>query len=227
MNIKPIAFIHTDFPEKFGIPRQSGLVEGLKGKIVFEPEFRNSDAVRGMEEFSYLWLIWEFEGVERESWSPTVRPPRLGGNERKGVFATRSPFRPNPIGLSSVKLENIEMTQEGPVIWVSGVDLRDRTPIYDIKPYLEYADSHPGAGSGFAQEYAGERLEVEIPEELLSQFPVEQQQVVIELLAQNPKPSYQHDPARQYGMTYAGFHIGFRISEHRLIVTEVRKTESF
>lgn len=227
MNIKPIAFIHTDFPEKFGIPRQSGLVEGLKGKLVFEPEFRNPDAVRGLEEFSYLWLIWEFEGVEREAWSPTVRPPRLGGNERKGVFATRSPFRPNPIGLSSVKLENIEMTQEGPVIWVSGVDLRDRTPVYDIKPYLEYADSHPGAGSGFAQEYAKEQLEVEIPEELLSQFPAEQQQVVIQLLAQNPKPSYQHDPARQYGMTYAGFHIGFRISEHRLVVTEVRKTESF
>ena len=227
MNIKPIAFIHTDFPEKFGIPRQSGLVEGLKGKLVFEPEFRNPDAVRGLEEFSYLWLIWEFEGVEREAWSPTVRPPRLGGNERKGVFATRSPFRPNPIGLSSVKLENIEMTQEGPVIWVSGVDLRDRTPIYDIKPYLEYADSHPGAGSGFAQEYTKEQLEVEIPQELLSQFPAEQQQVVIQLLAQNPKPSYQHDPARQYGMTYAGFHIGFRISEHRLVVTEVRKTESF
>lgn len=230
MQLRPIARIRTDFPEKFGIPRQSGLVKELFGKIVFEPEFRNPDALRGLEEFSYLWLLWGFECSSEKpaakAWSPTVRPPRLGGNERKGVFATRSPFRPNPIGLSSVKLEQITQTAKGPVLWVSGIDLRDRTPIYDIKPYLEYTDSHPGAGSGFAQEHLGERLAVDIPQKLLEKIPPGQRNSVLELLAQDPRPSYHRDPKRQYGMTFSGIHIGFRMEEKRVVVTEIEREEA-
>lgn len=227
MKLRPIARIRTDFPEKFGIPRQSGLVKELLGRIVFEPEFRNPDILRGLEEFSYLWLLWGFEcsagQTFAKAWSPTVRPPRLGGNERKGVFATRSPFRPNPIGLSSVKLERIEQTTKGPQLLVSGIDLRDRTPIYDIKPYLEYTDSHPGAGSGFAQEHLQDRLAVDIPQELLEKIPSGQRNSVLELLAQDPRPSYHQDPMRKYGMTFSGFHIGFRIEEDRVVVTELEQ----
>lgn len=169
--MKRIGYIYTDFPEKFGIPRQSGLVEELKGKIVFEPAYRTADAVRGLEGFNYIWLLWEFEGVKRDSWSATVRPPRLGGNKHMGVFATRSPYRPNPIGLSSVKLDRIELTEQGPVLYVSGIDLRNRTPIFDIKPYLPYVDCHPDAVDGFAGEVKEYALEVVFPEELLARIP--------------------------------------------------------
>ena len=175
MNIKPIAHIQTDFPTKFGVPRQSGIIESLKGRIVFEPEYRNAEAVRGLEEFSHIWLLWEFSEAVREDWSPTVRPPRLGGNVRKGVFATRSPFRPNPIGLSSVKLDKVEIDPKlGPVLHVSGADLMDGTPIYDIKPYIAYTDSHPDAVSGFASTPAEYLLDVDFPEELLQQVPEKQ-----------------------------------------------------
>lgn len=173
--VKIIGHIYTDFPEKFGIPRQSGLVEELKGKIVFESEYRNADAVRGLEEYDYIWLLWEFQGTERETWSATVRPPRLKGNKRVGVFATRSPFRPNHIGLSSVRLDKVEITELGPVLYVSGIDLRDGTPIYDIKPYLAYVDSHPEAKGGFADDVKDYELEVEFPKGLLEKFPKEKQ----------------------------------------------------
>ena len=226
--LKIIAHIHTDFPEKFGVPRQSGLVKGLKGRIVFTPEYRNQDALRGIEGYDYLWLLWKFEGVEREKWSPTVRPPRLGGETHVGVFATRSPFRPNPIGLSSVKLEAVEMNAEGPTLIVSGIDLRDNTPIYDIKPYLPYVDSHPDARGGFAEEKADYALQVEFPEELLKQIPAEKQQAVIEVLKQDPRPAYHEDPTRQYGLAFAGFDIRFRVAEGVLTVVEVvaRKSDT-
>ena len=180
--MKVIAHIHSDFPTKFGIPRQSGLVESLKAKIVFEPEYRNSDALRGMDEYSHLWLIWEFSEAKRDTWSPTVRPPRLGGNKRMGVFATRSPFRPNPIGLSCVKLEAIDFTAEnGPVIIVSGADLLDGTPIYDIKPYLPFADSRPDAVGGFADTVKGDQLQVQCSEEMMLQIPKQHRQAVIDI----------------------------------------------
>ena len=219
--LKIIAHIHTDFPEKFGVPRQSGLVKELMGRIVFEPEYRNRDALRGIEDYDYLWLLWKFEGVEREKWSPTVRPPRLGGETHMGVFATRSPFRPNPIGLSSVKLEDVEQTKEGPVLLVSGIDLRDNTPIYDIKPYLPYVDSHPNARGGFAQEKASYALEVVFPEELLKKIPEEKRQAVIEVLKQDPRPAYHEDEKREYGMGFAGFNIRFRVAGDVLTVFEI------
>lgn len=219
--MKPIAHIRTDFPEKFGIPRQSGLVEGLKGTIVFEPEYRNLDAIKGIEEFSHLWLIWEFEGVSKDSFCPTVRPPRLGGNETRGVFATRSPFRPNPIGLSSVKLEKVEITKDGPTLIVSGIDLRDNTPIFDIKPYLAYADSHPDACDGFAGEHMKDNLEVDFPNHLLNNIPKEKQTALAELLSQDPRPHYQDDPERVYGVSYAGYNIKFKVSGRKLCVIEV------
>lgn len=219
--LKTIAHIHTDFPEKFGVPRQSGLVKSLIGRIVFEPEYRNRDALRGIEDYDYLWLLWKFEGVEREKWSPTVRPPRLGGETHVGVFATRSPFRPNSIGLSSVKLESVEQTKEGPVLFVSGIDLRDNTPIYDIKPYLPYVDSHPNARGGFATEKAEYALEVEFPKELLKKIPKEKQKAVIEVLKQDPRPAYHEDESRQYGMGFAGFNIRFSVSKGVLTVFEV------
>ena len=218
-----IARIHTDFPEKFGIPRQSGLVDGLTGRIVFEEKYRNPDALRGIEGFSHLWLIWQFSRAVREEWSPTVKPPRLGGNQRMGVFATRSPFRPNPIGLSCVRLQRVELhTAEGPVLWVSGIDLLDGTPIYDVKPYLPYADCRPEATGGFAQEVMGHRLEVAFPEELLALVPPEKREALREVLAQDPRPGYQHnEPDRRYGVAFAGLDVRFTVEGDVLLVREV------
>lgn len=218
-----IARIHTDFPEKFGIPRQSGLVEGLTGRIVFEEKYRNPDALRGIEGFSHLWLIWQFSRAVREEWSPTVKPPRLGGNRRMGVFATRSPFRPNPIGLSCVRLERAEPhTADGPVLWVAGIDLLDGTPIYDVKPYLPYADCHPEATGGFAQEVMGHRLEVAFPEELLALVPPEKREALCEVLAQDPRPGYQHNETeRRYGVAFAGLDVRFTVEGDTLLVREV------
>ncbi len=219
--MKVIAYIYTDFPEKFGIPRQSGLVPELKGTIVFEPEYRSPEAVKGLEGFNYIWLLWQFEGVEREKWSATVKPPRLGGNKHVGVFATRSPFRPNPIGLSSVRLERIEMTDKGPVLHVAGIDLRDKTPIYDIKPYLPYADCHMDAREGFAGEVKDYHLEVNFPKELLMEIPEEKQKALIEVLKQDPRPSYHSDTNRQYGVSFAGFDVRFKVEKQVLEVVEI------
>ena len=219
--MKVIGHIHTDFPEKFGIPRQSGLIEELKGKIIFEPEYRQVEAVRGLEGFNYIWLLWEFQGTDRETWSATVRPPRLKGNERVGVFATRSPFRPNPIGLSSVKLERIELTEEGPILHVTGVDLRDGTPIYDIKPYLAYTDCHVDAEDGFASAVRDYELEVEFPKELLQKFPKGKQNAIIEVLKQDPRPAYHNDPERVYGVTFAGNDVRFVVLDKKLTVVGV------
>lgn len=220
--MKVIAKIRTDFPTKFGIPRQSGIVGSLRGTIVFEPEFRVAEAVRGLEEFSHLWLIWEFSEAVRDTWSPTVRPPRLGGNVRKGVFATRSPFRPNPIGLSCVKLERIEIdTKLGPVIYVSGADLMDGTPIYDIKPYIAYTDSHPDAVSGFASKPAEYLLEVDFPDTLLNKVNPELRESLIEVLAHDPRPQYHDDPERIYGMAFGGMEIRFKVVQKVLTVEEM------
>lgn len=222
--MKIIAYIHTDFPDKFGIPRQSGLVEETEGRIVFTPEYRNADAVRGLEEFSHIWLLWEFSKAVRDDWSPTVRPPLLGGNKRVGVFATRSPFRPNPIGLSSVRLSKIDTdTKDGPVIYVKGCDLMDGTPIYDIKPYLAYADSHPDAVGGFTENLAERHLEVSFPPELAEKFPPEKLKGLMGVLSHDPRPSYQNDPERIYRFDYAGFSIGFRVEKKTLIVTQISK----
>ena len=223
--MKIIAHIRSDFPSKFGIPRQSGLVDKLRATVVFEPEYRNADALRGLDGFSHIWLIWEFSAAVRETWSPTVRPPRLGGNARIGVFATRSPFRPNPIGLSSVILEGIELTELlGPVLHVAGADLMDGTPIYDIKPYLPYADSHPDAVGGFAAQPAGAALKVEFPGTLLESVPTDRREALIQVLAQDPRPSYQDDPDRVYGFTFAGCNIRFSVSGELLTVLEVTTT---
>ena len=221
MNI--IAHIETDFPTKFGIPRQSGIIETLQGRIVFEPDYRNAEAVRGLEEFSHIWLLWEFSEAVRDTWSPTVRPPRLGGNVRKGVFATRSPFRPNPIGLSSVRLEKIEIDPKlGPVLHVSGADLMDGTPIYDIKPYIAYTDSHPEAVSGFASKPAEYLLEVVFPEYLLEKVVPEKRESLIAVLAHDPRPQYQDDPERVYGMEFAGVEVKFRVEGETLLVQSIK-----
>ena len=222
--MKIIARIHNDFPSKFGIPRQSGLVEALKARVVFEPDFRSPEAVRGLEGFSHIWLIWQFSQAVREDWSPTVRPPRLGGNQRLGVFATRSPFRPNPIGLSCVRLAGIDLhTPEGPVITVAGADLMDGTPIYDIKPYLPYADCRPEALGGFAPAPAGARLAVDIPPELLERVPEDKRAALAGVLSQDPRPSYQHDPERVYGMAFAGLEVRFQVQGDRLRVVSVER----
>jgi len=222
--MKVIAHIHSDFTEKFGIPRQSGLVEELKAAIVFEPEFRNPDALRGLEGFSHLWLIWQFSKAVRQDWSPTVRPPRLGGNERMGVFATRSPFRPNPIGLSCVQLERVELHPElGPVIHVAGADLLDGTPIYDSKPYLPYADCKPDAVGGFASAPKEATLHVVCPGEVLNGFPADRREALLAVLAQDPRPSYQNDPERVYGMGFAGFNVRFRVEEDVLTVLSAER----
>ena len=222
--MKVIAHIHTEFPTKFGIPRQSGIIKTLQGTIVFEPEYRNPEAFRGLEEFSHLWLIWEFSEAKRDTWSPTVRPPRLGGNARKGVFATRSPFRPNPIGLSSVKLERVEIDAKfGPVLYVSGADLMDGTPIFDIKPYIVYTDSHPDAVSGFASKPANYLLEVDFPEELRLGIPETQQESLMAILAHDPRPQYQDNPDRVYGMTFGDHEVKFRVDGNKVTVTEVIK----
>ena len=222
MDMRPIAHIRSDFPEKFGIPRQSGLVEETAATVVFQPEYRDPSAFRGLEGFSHIWLIWEFSKARREGWSPTVRPPRLGGNERMGVFATRSPFRPNPIGLSCVRLLEVEQDRElGPVLVVAGADLMDGTPIYDVKPYLPYADCRPGAAGGFAARPKGADLEVDCPADLLAAVPEEKRAALLAVLAQDPRPQYQHDPGRSYGMAFAGMEVKFRVEGDVLRVTEI------
>ncbi len=223
--MKIIARIHTDFPDKFGIPRQSGLLNMLESKIVFEPEFRSPEALRGIEQWSHLWLIWEFSESVREDWSPTVRPPRLGGNTRVGVFATRSPFRPNPLGLSCVKLLRVEQTAgEGTVLYVSGADMLDGTPIYDIKPYLPYADAHPDAEGGFAEEVFGAKLTVNFPDELKSRLPESKREAAVALLAEDPRPAVrQRDSDRIFGFGFAGYEIKFSVSEGVLTVVSVEK----
>ena len=220
--MKVIAHIHTDFPTKFGIPRQSGIIASLQGRIVFEPEYRIAEAVRGLGAFSHIWILWQFSKAVRNTWSPTVRPPRLGGNVRKGVFATRSPFRPNPIGLSSVRLEKIELDPKlGPVLYVSGIDLMDGTPIYDVKPYIAYTDSHPDAVSGFASNAAEYLLDVDFPEDLLKKIPESQRESLIEVLAHDPRPQYQDDPDRVYGMVFGEAEVKFKVDGMLLSVVEV------
>ena len=220
--MRPVARIRSDFPEKFGIPRQSGVVESLEAKIVFEPEFRVMDAVRGLEDFSHIWLIWEFSEAVRDTWSPTVRPPRLGGNVRMGVFATRSPFRPNPIGLSCVKLLKVEQDEAlGPVLTVAGADLMDGTPIYDIKPYIPYADCHPEAVGGFTTKVDMKPLTVDFPAELLAKVPQEKRDALIGVLEQDPRPRYQKDPGRIYGLSFAGLEVKFSVEAQTLTVKEV------
>lgn len=220
--MKIIARMKSDFPTKFGIPRQSGLVESLRSTIIFEPEYRNPDALRGLEDFSHLWIIWQFSEAVRTEWSPTVRPPRLGGNKRIGVFATRSPFRPNALGLSSVKILGIEHTaQHGTVIHVSGADLMDGTPIFDIKPYIPYADCHSDAVGGFTEFADDYILKVDFPEALLSKIPESKQQALIDLLSHDPRPSYQQDSERIYGMDFAGFNIRFKVQDSTLTVYNI------
>ena len=217
--MKIIARIRSDFPTKFGIPRQSGLVPELTARVVFEPEYRNPDALRGLEGYSYLWLLWEFSEAVQEKWSPTVRPPRLGGNRRMGVFATRSPFRPNPIGLSSVRLEQLVASAgEGTVLIVSGADLMDGTPIYDIKPYLPHVDCHPEARGGFTENARDYRLQVILPPQWAERLPQAQQKALMGLLAEDPRPSYQEDAERVYGFAYAGWEVHFTVQGDTLTV---------
>ena len=223
VSISVIARMHSDFATKFGIPRQSGLVEELRSTIVFEPEYRNPDALRGIEEFSHLWIIWQFSEAVRQGWSPTVRPPRLGGNTRMGVFATRSPFRPNPIALSCVRLAGIEETPEGTVLRIRGADLMDGTPILDIKPYIPYADCHPDALGGFASAPAGEVLEVTIPANLLERVPANRQEALRCVLAQDPRPHYQNDPQRVYGFGFAGLEVKFSVDGSQLTVVDIQQ----
>ena len=224
VTIQVIARMHSDFATKFGIPRQSGLVEELKSTIVFEPEFRNPDTLRGIEDFSHLWIIWQFSEAVRTEWSPTVRPPRLGGNTRLGVFATRSPFRPNSLGLSSVKLLGVEKTEKyGTVLHVGGADLMDGTPIFDIKPYIPYGDCHPDATGGFTDTAGDFLLKVNFPEDLLKILPEEKREAALGVLSHDPRPSYQRKPGRVYGLTFAGFDIRFTVEDDTLTVTEVNK----
>ena len=222
MEITPIAYIRSDFQEKFGIPRQSGLVEALRAEVVFAPEYRVPEAVRGLEDFSHIWLIWEFSQARREGWSPTVRPPRLGGNRRLGVFATRAPFRPNALGLSAVRLEAVEPdTPRGPVLHVSGADLLDGTPIYDIKPYIPYADAIPEASGGFTDRVDRLLLAVDCPPDLLERVPPEKREALLAVLAQDPRPQYQDDPRLVYGMAFAGLEVKFQVAGERLTVAEI------
>ena len=219
--IRPIAHIRCDLKEKFGVPRQAGIVEALEGRVVFEPEFRDPEALRGIEGFSHLWLIWQFSEAVRQDWSPTVRPPRLGGNARVGVFASRSPFRPNALGLSCVRLLGLERDPAlGTVLRVGGADLMDGTPIFDIKPYIPYADSHPEALSGFAPD-AGKSLEVRIPPELLARVPEEKREGLVGVLSRDPRPRYQNDPARVYGLRFGEQNVKFTVDGEHLTVTDV------
>ena len=223
--MEPIAHIRSDFPTKFGVPRQAGLVEALRAAVVFEPPCRVPEALRGIEGFSHLWLIWEFSQNRREGWSPTVRPPRLGGNRRLGVFATRSPFRPNPIGLSCVRLEGVELdTPRGPVLHVSGADLVDGTPILDIKPYIPYADCHPEAAGGFAGTAPEGALAVDIPPRLLERVPPDRREALEGVLAQDPRPSYQDDPGRVYGFGFAGLEVRFTVRDGTLTVVDITQS---
>lgn len=233
MTITPIAHFRSAFPTKFGVPRQSGIIDELRGSIVFEPQYRNADALRGLEGFDYLWIVWEFsanrskEERSAASWQPTVRPPLLGGNTQMGVFATRSPYRPNPIGLSSVKIDCIELTsKEGPVIHVLGADLMDGTPIYDLKPYVTYADCHPGARSGFVDERRWQELEVVFPKHLQSHFTPESLAALTRVLALDPRPQYQDNPEKVYGMPYEGYDIRFRVADGTLTIIEVTTPNS-
>ncbi len=220
--MKIIAKIYTDFKEKFGIPRQSGIAENTVGRVVFLPEYRVPEALRGIEGYSHLWLLWEFSEAKRDSWSPTVRPPRLGGNRRVGVFATRSPYRPNPIGLSSVRLIGIEHTaDEGDVLIVSGADILDGTPIYDIKPYLAYTDSHPDAEGGFSDEVRDYKLMVIIPDELMERVPKNKRDSLITVLEGDPRPQYKTDGENEYGMKFSDMEISFKVSDGVLTVTKI------
>ena len=220
LSLHIIARIHSDFPTKFGIPRQSALVPELKSRIVFEPEYRDENALRGIEQFTHLWLIWNFS--ESKGWSPTVRPPRLGGNTRLGVFATRSPFRPNPIGLSSVRLEGVERDPKlGPVLIVSCADLMDGTPILDVKPYIPYADSHPEASGGFTEQTVSHHLDVDFPDQLFQRVPPDKRAALTGVLAQDPRPSYQDDPTRIYGFPFAGMEVRFRVEGEQLTVVDI------
>lgn len=224
IKIEVIAHIKSDFPQKFGIPRQSGMVDKLEAVVVFEPPYRNADALRGLEGYSHIWLLWEFSENRGRSWSPTVRPPRLGGNERMGVFATRSPFRPNPIGLSSVRILGIEKHDKwGIILRVAGADLLDGTPIYDIKPYLPHVDSHPEATGGFAAEVKGYRLEVECPQHMLRELPERKQDTLLEVLANDPRPAYHDEDKRIYGMKFAGYEVKFRVEDGILYVKSIVK----
>ena len=220
--MKIIARIHSDFPEKFGIPRQSGLVDALEATIVFEPEYRNPAALMGITGYSHLWLLWQFSEAVRDTWSPTVHPPRLGGKKHMGVFATRSPFRPNPIGLSSVRLLAVENDpKQGPILRIAGADLMDGTPIYDIKPYLPYTDSHPDAVGGFADDHVEDRVEVVFPEALLTEIPAEKRAALMGILSQDPRPSYQNDPERIYGVAFGDKNVRFRVADGVLTVCQV------
>ncbi len=222
--VEPIAYIKTDFSSKFGIPRQSGLVDELEAKIIFEPQYRIPEAFRGLEGYSHVWLLWQFSECADKEWSPTVRPPRLGGNKRMRVFASRSPFRPNSIGLSCVKLISIDETEEnGTVLTVSGADLLDGTPIIDIKPYLPYVDSHPEASGGFALQEKEGSLDVVFAAELLSDIPADKQEALKAVLKQDPRPQYQNDPERIYGLEFAGYDVRFKVKENLLTVVEVEK----
>ena len=224
VEMQVIAYIHNDFKTKFGLPRQSGLVEEVTSVIVFEPPYRDPAAFRGIEDYSHLWLVWQFSEAKKEHWSATVRPPRLGGNRRMGVFATRSPYRPNPIGLSSVNLTDVVMDEKnGPLLYVTGADLMDGTPILDIKPYLAFTDSHPEAEGGFAAAIDPYRLEVDFPEELLAKIPEEKRNALLGAVREDPRPSYQEDPERIYGLAYGSFDVRFYVREGRLTVVEVRK----
>ena len=219
MELRPIARVHTDFGSKFGVPRQSGLVPELAAVLEFEPGFRSPEAVRGLEAYSHIWLIWQFSENADRGWSPTVRPPRLGGNKRVGVFASRSPFRPNPLGLSCVRLLEVKLDQErGPILLLGGADLVDGTPVYDIKPYVPYADSYPDAAGGFTDEVAWKPLEVDFPPELLERVPEEKRTALRGVLAMDPRPAYQEDPARIYGFAFAGLELRFSVAEGRLRV---------
>jgi tRNA-Thr(GGU) m(6)t(6)A37 methyltransferase TsaA len=221
MEILPIAVIRTEFPEKFGIPRQSGLASSLRGRIVFNEGYKDPSALRGLESFSHLWLIWEFSSNRHSDWHPTVRPPRLGGNATMGVFATRSPYRPNPLGLSCVELDRIEYsTAEGPIIYVRGADLMDGTPIYDIKPYIRYADSRPDAVCGYADEIPQKTLEVVMSEAVRMELG-DKAEAAVEILAYDPRPSYQNGPERVYGLSYAGYDIKFVVVDNTLTITEL------
>ena len=225
MEIRPVAYIRTEFPEKIGIPRQSGLAERLSGKIIFEKEFRNHDAFRGLSDFSHLWLVWEFSANRHSEWQPTVRPPRLGGNAHMGVFATRSPYRPNPLGLSCVELESIDFdAPDGPVPYVKGADLMDGTPIYDIKPYIRYADSYPDAVCGYVDELSESKLRVKMSPELVAK--VDDDDVLaamVEMLSLDPRPSYHNDPHREYGLTFAGYNVRFVVSEGVMEVVDIQR----
>lgn len=224
-DIQPIAYMQSDFGGKFGIPRQSGLVDALRSTIVFQPEYRNADALRGIEGFSHLWIIWQFSQAVGKEWSPTVRPPRLGGNTRMGVFATRSPFRPNNLGLSCVTLLGVERTEDlGTVLHVGGADLLDGTPIFDIKPYIPYCDCHPDALEGFTQEAGDYLLQVDFPAELLGVLPEEKRDAVVGVLSHDPRPSYQQQPGRVYGMTFAGCNIRFTVEDGVLHVISTERS---